>query len=573
MADSTINYGFPTPGTSSSVLPASGDFKKLADSVDAAMFRTEQLAESAIPYRGNLDEQTGTLETLPAGRYSVRYIGTAAVWGLPHALIGDLKVIPTGGQKQIMFEPNDAGSGFGIKSEYTLGTDAVGELRDRWQRVDRSIMRTAPQVLTAPAGEYGPVAVSREGVRLPFTVPTNVARVRVHMRPWNFRTEIEWGPARLEGVMIARAAQDGVGTITGSRWYAPNAEGAMVPGSGWTSDWFHVSLVPDTEFLLSYGAEWLDDSRDLVSGKCWTHADRGQYDTTDDVIYQNGWGGFTLQPMDIWIECEAPSNVPINMYIGASNAVFAGSSSVFMSYATQHARKNGAFCALTAAGGWSIMDASMHKADIINRFGYPARLADRIYLDMGSNIEARGATAQEAIAEMERWMNVRLPALGNPPVHLMTQISRWTSDGTGDSFGTLSDWNQWIRYEATKRAGVVALHDQAAMFADPEKPWTARVELRESPTDVHFSEMGQKLRAQALDGEITLPMLTARDASEVVTTEDLDVLDGRLTAVEQTVEKIKLTNQSAGEGAPTGTAPVGWVYTDITTGDVYRMEA
>lgn len=46
-----------------------------------------------------------------------------------------------------------------------------------------------------------------------------------------------------------------------------------------------------------------------------------------------------------------------------------------------------------------------------------------------------------------------------------------------------------------------------------------------------------------------------------------------LNELAATVDKIKLTNQSAGTGPPTGTAPVGWVYTDINTGDVYRMEA
>lgn len=56
--------------------------------------------------------------------------------------------------------------------------------------------------------------------------------------------------------------------------------------------------------------------------------------------------------------------------------------------------------------------------------------------------------------------------------------------------------------------------------------------------------------------------------------EDFAVLVAEdLNQLAATVDKIKLANQSAGEGAPTGTAPVGWVYTDLTTGDVYRMEA
>lgn len=59
----------------------------------------------------------------------------------------------------------------------------------------------------------------------------------------------------------------------------------------------------------------------------------------------------------------------------------------------------------------------------------------------------------------------------------------------------------------------------------------------------------------------------------IVIAEDIDGIDQRLTAVEGTVDKIKMANTSIGTGAPTGTAPVGWYYTDLATGDVYRMEA
>lgn len=67
---------------------------------------------------------------------------------------------------------------------------------------------------------------------------------------------------------------------------------------------------------------------------------------------------------------------------------------------------------------------------------------------------------------------------------------------------------------------------------------------------------------------------------QLVTAEDLNRIEAGLQATSELaestaaqVDKIKLANQSAGTGAPTGTAPVGWVYTDIATGDVYRMEA
>ena len=517
MADSTVNYGFPYPQGGDRVAVHT-DVENLAKSVDAAALQTNLRVDSAIPYRGNLDEQTGTLATLEQGRYLVRYVGTAQAWGLPARLIGMLQVVDAGTQRQITYSPNDSAAGNSTTAEWTLSTNSSGVLRDRWQRNEKAVMSTAPVVLTAPAGEYGPVAVSREAVRLPFTVPTNVSRVRVHMRPWNYRTEVEWGPARLEGVMIAQAASEGSGTIAGTRWYAPDAEGATVPGSGWTSDWFNVGMGSEATYLLSYGAEWLDASRDLVMGTCWTHTDRAEYDSTADAIYQNGWGGFFLQPMDVWIECEAPSNVPIWGYFGASNTMGMDSGNpVQGAYQTLHARKHKAFCALTAAGGWSLMDSSAHEIDIMRRFGFPARIMDRVYLDWGSNIAIRGASAEDAIAEMERWMTRQLPGLGSPPVHLLTQIAGPGADDTSDTVGVLSDWNEWIRYVATQRPEVKGLHDVAAIFADPERPWTARPEFRASPGNVHFNAMGQKLRAAALDGEVQLPMLTAKNPSETPT--------------------------------------------------------
>ena len=467
-------------------------------------------------FRGNLDEQDATtLADLRPGLYLVRYVGTAEAFDLPQRMIGQLEVVDADSQRQIFWRPNDAGAGWGTKIEWVLATNSSGELRDRWQRLDKSIMRTAPVVLTSPAGDY-PQADSRGAVRLPFTVPTTIGRVRVHMRPWNFRTREEWGPAKMSGVMIAQQNSDDSGTITGSRWYAPNVDGQTVTGSEeWVSDWFYVGLTPGNTYLLSYAAEWQDTSRNLVSGQCWSNFDLDKWDTTEPANYQNGWGGFTLNPMDVWIECEAPSDVPVWGYFESSNGVFAGARSVFGAYPNVHARKNGAFAAVTAAGGWSPMDETFHDAAIIERFGYPARILDRMYLGMGANIEIRDATAAEAIVELDRWMNVRTPALGNPPIYLLTQISRYTSEETKDTAGTLSDWNEWIRYEATQRNDVAGLIDQAAIFQDPEKPWTARVELRNSPTDVHFGPMGQKLRAAALDGEVHLPLLTQKNEDDL----------------------------------------------------------
>lgn len=470
-------------------------------------------------YKGPLDKQTGTLATIKPGLYLVRYTGTGETWGLPQNLIGQLEVLDAGGQRQVFYRPNDAGAGLGTKMSWELSTNSGGVLRDRWQRVEKAIMRTSPVVLTAPAGEYTQVT-SRGAVRIPFTVPTTVGKVRVHMRPWNYRTETEWGPALLGGVMIAQ--QDSGGSITGSRWYAPDASGTTVPGGGWTSGWFHVGLTEGATYLLSYSAEWQDASRELVMGQCWSSEDTTKWDTLDAANYASGWGEFALQPMDIWIECEAPSTVPVWGYVGASNTMgMSAPPSVFGAYPNLHARKNKVFAALTAAGGWSIMDASVHKQNIVRRFGYPARMLDRLYVDLGSNIEVRGATLPEAQAELTRWLDVNKTSFGSPLVYVMTQIPRADITETTTFAGTLSPWNEWIRYEVTKRDEVRGLIDFAAIFADPKKPWTARDELRASPTDVHFGTNGQRMRAQALDGEIHLPFSAARNASELATSTGL----------------------------------------------------
>lgn len=496
-------------------LPVGNDYISEGDNAISANARVlwDRIG-TGMRFRGYLDEQTGTLADLKRGFYEVRYVGTAVAWGLPQDLIGLLYVDRGELQTTIIYRPNDAAAGAGTKSWWEISTDSEGVLRDRWQRGDKSILTSKPVVLTAPAGEY-PQTDSRGAVRLPFTVPTDVHRVRVHMRPWNYRTGKTWGPARLDGVMIAQ--QDSGGTITGSRWYAEDAPGVTVSGTaGWTSDWFHVSLTEGNTFLLSYAADWQDDVRDLVLGTCWSNFDLSKWDSTELAVYENGWGGFGLQPMDVWIECEAPANVPTYGFFGASNTMGMDSGDpVFGAYPTVYAREHGAFCALTAAGGWSIMDDTAHDLDLMRRFGYPARMLDRVYLDWGSNIEIRGATAPEAIAKLEYWMDRQLNGLGNPPVYMTTQVAGPTITDTGPLSGTLSDWNQWVRFTSTLRPEVVGMIDFAAIFADPDKPWTARPELRASAGNVHFNAAGQKMRAQALAGTIQLPSSSARNAAEL----------------------------------------------------------
>lgn len=75
-------------------------------------------------------------------------------------------------------------------------------------------------------------------------------------------------------------------------------------------------------------------------------------------------------------------------------------------------------------------------------------------------------------------------------------------------------------------------------------------------------------------------LIDAAVPTRVVTAEQLTAFHARIdkaeastAAVASTVEKIKLANVSAGSGAPKMEAPVGWVYEDIATGDIWQMEA
>ncbi|MDN5686462.1 MAG: hypothetical protein L0G94_07225 [Brachybacterium sp.] len=66
-------------------------------------------------------------------------------------------------------------------------------------------------------------------------------------------------------------------------------------------------------------------------------------------------------------------------------------------------------------------------------------------------------------------------------------------------------------------------------------------------------------------------LITAERLNETV--QAVAEVDAKATATASQVDQIKLANSSMGEGAPSGAAPVGWWYEDVTTGDVYRMEA
>lgn len=72
---------------------------------------------------------------------------------------------------------------------------------------------------------------------------------------------------------------------------------------------------------------------------------------------------------------------------------------------------------------------------------------------------------------------------------------------------------------------------------------------------------------QWADGEL----VTAEDLTRIE--QGLEATSAKADATAAIVDGIKLANQSAGTGAPTGSAPVGWVYTDLATGDIWRMEA
>ena len=453
------------------------------------------------------DNYSGALTTndfyqnLPPGKYSAISGTVSVAAGVPTARGGYLK-IETGLDtfRSVEFKSNNPGTG---DKQYTLSTEttAGNAWHGNWFATNHHRMRSSPIVLTQPALStmVSDKANYRQSQRIAFTCPTNVERVRIHVSARNYRTGVTWGGMTLRGIGIGE--QTNGGQVKNLRTFE-SAKNAVIPtdGTDWVSEWETAFLSPGSTYLLSYGCDWTTAPGDmgLLSGTNWSNS---RSEAWDEEGSSSGWVRLSLQPLDIWIECLAPADVPVYSYFGTSLTMGMDSGeSVFSSYPQIHARMNGAFCAQTSAGGWAVVDASAQDPDIINRFG-KAGESERVYaLWGGSNdVNARGASVAEVADAIEEWSKHAKRYLKGSQ-YLQTTAGGLRYTGPDDpQWLNIEAMNEWLRTEAWLLPNISGVLDIHNLFTKPSEWWSQNSLFAYSETNGHFNVAGHKRYAMALD--------------------------------------------------------------------------
>lgn len=389
-----------------------------------------------------------------------------------------------------------------IASDSSIRQAAIAAMQVAYE--DLVPMRSSPIVLSQPAGEYTTNS-SRPSWRIPFTVPCDVKRIKPHIRAQNYRTNTNWGGSSLRGAYIGKhTGNGGMTDIVRVEHSGGPAAGLWIPKvktqeanvAGWTE----VDLKAGEEYIFSYQGDWSNAyPMSLIPAKCWGS-------TSTDVAgnaSNSGYSRFSLQPLELWLEVEAPVTVPVYSYFGTSVTMgMSSSESVFGSYPQLHARREGAFAAQTSAGGWAIMDDSAHDPLVIGRFGDAGKSQKAYALWGGSNdINARGATPAQIIDKIESWVDFAAPIIGTSDIRLMTNGAGVRYTGPDDErFVKLEEVNEWIRKDSLLLANVGGVIDTLSALSVQGERWHSEMPYVSSPTDGHPSVAGHKRYADLLSG-------------------------------------------------------------------------
>ena len=457
-------------------------------------------------YLGTVSAADGPYTSLATGRHAITSATVATGIGLQSPRAGILDLAEGyGGARNMNFVPSHPGNA-DTAYDLTVSTTPGVTWPDSFYVRKKHRLRSAPIILSQPSGEYT-TNDHRPAHRIPFTVPCETERMRIHVRAYHYRTGQSWGGMTIQGMAVGKHL--GGGTMNGIQ-EIPNVAGGWVPqipGEWWSTDWRDVYLNPGQEYLFSYAADWTDAyPMQLLSCTTWA--------STDPASYNQSSGGsrFSLQPLEIWLEVLAPSDVPVFAYMGTSLTMGMDSPDpVFNSYPQLHARRHGAFCAMTAAGGWAIVDDSARDAAVIGRLG-DAGLSDRAYALWGgaNDIGARGATEAEIATAIEDWLITSQPLLGAPDTYLLTNAGGVRYSGPDDpAYVALEEVNDWMRKVALARSDVAGVIDTHALTGVPGAPWSVDPAFVIGPTNGHFNAAGHKRWAEALDAGFAAEQIPA----------------------------------------------------------------
>lgn len=107
----------------------------------------------------------------------------------------------------------------------------------------------------------------------------------------------------------------------------------------------------------------------------------------------------------------------------------------------------------------------------------------------------------------------------------------------------------------------VDLAEWERIVGDIERIYSDTVQVANGIPVLVAEQVGLAVDAEDIPGQVTAAVDSMTSG-----------LGTRVLTLESQFGQISRTNHSMGEGAPSGSAPVGWWYTDVSTGDVWRNE-
>ncbi|GAA1714400.1 GDSL-type esterase/lipase family protein [Brachybacterium phenoliresistens] len=480
MTGSTINYGFPFPEGTNSVLTHE-DIEKLAVAVDAKLLA---LLLGVIRFNLPSLSPTSDLDTLENNFYSVWNGDTAQALGLPNATLGVLGSFQfgTGAGTQLWIPRVSGDAQLWIRNElstawtnWTRIGGGAGQTERMLRTASGGGFKSAPLALTLG---YGGAQTTGSGTTVVVQhMPATAERVQLHLRNWNPRYAMADSPA-VQITATAIGLHNGAGGS--AAWTPLPAEGPTEYASGWVA-------VPEAWRGQDVAVRYSWSSTGTIQrciGTGWTN---GAKDNTP--------------PMFGWLEVEVPASTPVVAAFGDSlSSGVSSSRPVVDSWIDQWARENGAVPAHWSHSGDKAVNWPASAQQKWGLYGWDIAAPDALVYCMGSNdLSEAGITfadMQTRIADTVSQIKRQITS----SVFAATILPR-TNQPAGSTFETVRrQVNTWLPESGLVR-DVFAF--AAAVSSDDEN-----LDPAIDADGVHLTSAGYKRLADAIARPIVTPAVT-----------------------------------------------------------------
>ena len=253
-------------------------------------------------------------------------------------------------------------------------------------------------------------------------------------------------------------------------------------GTQWVSQWMTYPLVPNQEYILSYGYTCApQDNHASVGGGFLTNGGAAAINTLATGLTKT-----EQAPLDIWITYEVDEHVKQYGYFGDS--LTAGVSSdlpVYDSWAKRHARAHGAFAQIYAYSGTGYVEWNSDTKYGIRKYVDFSQIAkpEVLYNAMGSN-----DLTPSDLPQMISRFRASIAAIRSKVCTNIVNLTVLPRLDGADAFELHRQaWNQYLMEQVP---GNTLMTFDAASALEGSTPGVLDVRWRASPTDIHLNYAG-----------------------------------------------------------------------------------